>query len=483
MLSNQTIANSVQDKNTSLIKHLRDFGVGPIAGLFISLFTVPVVTRTISPDEFGKSSLFTLTHTIFLFTALLGIDQAFIRYFNVKDINKKRLLYNSLVPPFIVCAILIIGIFLFRTPLSFWLFNQYEVFIIVLLCIFLPLLIINRFAMLIIRMELRGKLYSMLNITAQLINFFCLLFFLLVYEKSFRSVIYGTIFAVFINTAIAVFFTRRSWLLPDFHIDKKLLRLLLQFGLPLLPSTVLFWIMSSFDKIGLKQWSSYEEIGLYAASFKVVSPLTVLQNIFTTAWIPVAYKWYEEKADRGNFEKVHKILLVFLCTGFSLVVVFRKILVMLLGPLYSDSASVMIYLLFSPVMYTLSSAMTIGIDISGKTKYNLYSALVCVCMNIIGNYMLIPHLGAKGAAISTAVSCIAHFFIRVCFSRKLWIKFSMKIVYLDILFLGILVLCAEFFLIKIFEIGIFVLILFFNFTMIKKHINIDTIKNIINNHE
>jgi O-antigen/teichoic acid export membrane protein len=231
--------------------------------------------------------------------------------------------------------------------------------------------------------------------------------------------------------------------------------------------------MSSFDRIGLKQWSSYEEIGLYAASFKLVSLLTIFQSIFTTAWVPVAYKWYEEKTGKEDFEKVHRIVLIILCIGFSLIIIFRKILIMILGPSYGGSVSIMIYLLFGPVMYTLSSAMTIGIDISKKTKYNLYAISICACINIIGNYALIPILGAKGAAISTAISYIIHFFIRIYFSRKVWIKFSIRMVNIDMIFLIALILCVEFGLNKFIEIGVFMLILFVNFLMIRKHTNVN----------
>jgi O-antigen/teichoic acid export membrane protein len=465
-------------KQNLLLKGLWGFGIGPIAGLFISLFTVPVITRLISPEQFGMSSLFTLAYTIFNLVALLGLDQAFVRYFNVEGINRKTLLYNSVILPSLLCAIIIIGIIVFQRQLSFWLFNQYEPLINILLCFFLPLLILNRFSLLIIRMELRGKLYSLLNIVSQSVNFFCLFSFLLLYEKSFRSIIYGTILAEFINTTIVVFFTRKDWHLTDFHLDKILLTQLLQFGLPLVPATVLFWIMSSFDRIGLKQWSTYEQIGLYAASFKIVSLLNIIQNIFTTVWIPVAYKWYEEQMHRKYFEEVHDIVLAFLCVGFSLIVIFRKIFVMMLGEAYSESSDIMVYLLFVPVMYTLSSAMTIGIDMAKKTKYNLYAISVCACINIIGNYVLIPPLGARGAAISTAVSYILFFFLRVYFSGKAWIRFPIKMVSFEIILLIILVLCVEFSLPMFVEIIIALAIIITNFLKIKKHLNVIIVKNI-----
>ena len=47
-----------------LIRKLGQFSVGPIAGALIGLITVPVITYFISPEEYGKSSMFTLAITI-----------------------------------------------------------------------------------------------------------------------------------------------------------------------------------------------------------------------------------------------------------------------------------------------------------------------------------------------------------------------------------------------------------------------------------
>ena len=58
---------------------------------------------------------------------------------------------------------------------------------------------------------------------------------------------------------------------------------------------IISWLLHSFDKIAIRQWSTYEELGLYAAAYKFVSLVAVFQVIFTTSWVPIAYKWFEEK--------------------------------------------------------------------------------------------------------------------------------------------------------------------------------------------
>jgi O-antigen/teichoic acid export membrane protein len=245
----------------------------------------------------------------------------------------------------------------------------------------------------------------------------------------------------------------------------------LQFGLPLVPATTLTWALSSIDKIGLKEWSTLDQLGLYSAAFKVASLLGVLQTIFTTAWIPVAYKWYENNENTNKFTQVNNFVLAIFCIVFCLIVFFRNVIIMILGPEYRHISLTMLYLLFVPFIYTLSSAVTVGIDFKKKTIYNVWAVLISVIVCIIGNYFLIPILGAKGAAISTAYSYIVCFLVRIYFSRKLWYKFPVKNIFIDLFMIMILLLLVETNIPKYSELFIVGIIITVNIIIIKKNIS------------
>jgi O-antigen/teichoic acid export membrane protein len=432
------------------------------------MFTVPFVTRMVSPGELGKSSLFTLTQTLLTFVIFLGLDQSFVRYYNT-GVEKKKLLFNSLILPICVCFIVIIGIIIFNNELSFWLFGQYEPLIIFGLCFLLPLIIIYGFAQQLIRMELRGKLYSILSIIFQLTNFLCLFLLLLFIERSFRMIIFATILSYFINTILVILFTKNVLNVRLNNFNKNLVKDLLHFGLPLVPATLLSWVLNSFDKIGLKKWSSFEELGLYTAAFKIVSLLAIVQAVFTSAWTPVAYRWYENKEDNSNFDKVSVVVLAVMVTGFAFIIIFRDIIMLFLGDEYRSVSLIFIYLLFVPVMYTVSETTALGIGFSKKTKFGLYVSIISVVINIIGNYLLIPDFGARGAAISTCISYLVFFWMRTLFSRNLWYKFDIAKYIINIFLLFILVFIIEIKISRIFEIVITGLIIIMNILFLQKY--------------
>lgn len=421
------------EKKTSLIKQFRDFGIGPVFGMIIGMVTVPVTTRLVSPEEFGKSSLFTLLQTIFNLVILLGFDQSYVRFFNQKEINKKQLLFNCMLFPVCLCALLMLLLIIFRENVSIFMFGQYDALIAFSLVAFLPSLMFYRFAMLTIRMDLRGKLYSFLSVFQQLITFIVLLLFLFLYERTFKSIVLSTIIANIITSIISVLCSKQFFAFKDFIFNKELVKELAKFGLPLLPAGILYWLMNSFDKIGLRTWSSFEELGLYSAAFKIVSLLVVFQNIFSTSWTPIAYKWYEEKVPEKKFEEVGIFVLSVMSILFSSIVIFRNFIMFFLGPDYRNTANIFVFLLFNPALFTILEVTGKGLGFKKKSVYSLIVSIIAASINFIGNYILIPIYGALGAAISTCISYLIFFLAKTLISRKVWFKFSMVKYYVNII--------------------------------------------------
>ena len=84
------------------------------------------------------------------------------------------------------------------------------------------------------------------------------------------------------------------------------------------------------------------------------------------------------------------------------------------------------FLLFTPIMYTISEVTVMGIYFKGKTGWTVIVSLVSGIVNLCLNTILIPKLGAIGAAIATGFSYITFFWIRTILSRCIWFNFPLK---------------------------------------------------------
>lgn len=446
--NNETDSNcsSINKKEITFLTSLRDFGIAPIIGMLISMMTAPITTRMILPVEYGKVSMFTLFESFFLNFALLKLDDAYVRFYNQYKDKHFKLLSHCIVYPLLICVLILLISLFFGKQISVWLFGSSEILLMVGFCVFLPTLVVNRYCMLYFRMRLNGKVFSFLGLFSQILNFLILILLLTTWQRTFRSLIWASISSTIITTLIAFIFVGHiDFSNIELKFEKDINNALFKYALPLIPAGILYFLLSSFDRFGLRMWSSFEELGLYTAAFKIVSLLAIFQTIFSNAYSPLAYKWYEEKVPEYKFERMIKVALIGISVVFCGVVLFRDILFLFLGKEYRNTSKIFVFLLFIPLTTIVAYTTCCGINFSKKTIYNLYITMIAGLVNCIGNYLLIPLRGAEGAAISTCISYSLNFFLAVFVSRRVWFKFSVKeiiIIFALLLGLSISVYCS-----------------------------------------
>src|SRR5688572_13646202 len=87
----------------NLFKKFLTFSYGSVLGLIIGMLTTIISTRMLSPDDFGKASMFLLALNVCMIFVIFGTDQSFVRFF-YEELEEKRggLLYNTIKLPFAI---------------------------------------------------------------------------------------------------------------------------------------------------------------------------------------------------------------------------------------------------------------------------------------------------------------------------------------------------------------------------------------------
>lgn len=408
------------------IKKFLGFSLGPIIGAIIGFITVPITSHLVTADQFGLSNMFTLATNIISLIALVGIDQAFAREYNeVKD--RKKLLFNSLFIPFIATIIIAIILLIFQKQFAQILFDNGEMIKpVILLAIFTPLFIIEKFMLLSLRMQEKALRYSLWNIVSKAFNLVLTVVFLVLYKRNFESIIYASIFSQGIVSFILLFVCRKSFGISKKYIDKKLIKTLTKFGLPLVPANVIGWGLNSMDSIFLRAMTTYTELGYYSVAIKVSNVLTLLQTSFTTFWTPLAFKWKAQNVPKERFTIVNDAVACIMSIVLIGILMFKNIIPVFFGKGYNEIIYIIPFLLFYPIFYTMSETTTLGIYFTKKTFYNIIISIVSLVSNLILNILLIPKIGAIGAAMATGISYLVFFWARTLISRNLWYKFKLN---------------------------------------------------------
>lgn len=413
-----------------LFKKFIEFAIGNGVVLLLGFISSPIITRIISPEELGKSSMFTTFTSLMIVIVMMGIDQAYIRYYYDEDEEVRGgLLGKSLSITIGLNLIVTLVLLLFYKQVSYFIVDNTSFFLIVLILIHTIFSIIGNFAMIHVRMKQKGKLYSSLNVInkASYIIFVGLLF--VVFKDNYLTIIIATILSNIVKMVWAIYSERKDWKSIG-HINniKTTTRDLVTYGMPFIFSMAITWIFQSVDRVSLRIFSSYEEIGLYTGAMTIIALLNNFQGAFTTFWTPVAYeKYYNNPEDTEFFSNINQIVSAGMLLISIGLIATKDIVIGLLGEEYQGAQFIFPFLVLMPIMYTISETTVLGINFKKKTKYHIYIASFSAIFNVVGNLLLVPKLGAKGAAISTGLAYVIFFLSRTYYAGKLYkIKFYMR---------------------------------------------------------
>lgn len=427
--------------NNSLFKKFIEFGIGSILTLILGFISSPIITRMISPEENGKFGMFNTITNLLLVVGMLGLDQAYVRYYyDEEEENRGKLLRNCIKIPLIINLFIGVLIIVFYKPISIYIVQQASFAVTVLLVINLLLSIISRFALLQIRMKQKAKLYSLLNIIMKIANLLFVIAIFFVYKNNYMTLTLAIVLTNALITVLAVTIENKEWTSKSRTQLNTSRKEIIKYGLPLVFSMAVTWIFQSIDRITIKEFSGYEQVGLYNGAMTIIALLNAVQATFTTFWTPVAFEKYSKNPDdKEFFQKINKIVTVGMLVIAIGLISCKDIIVLLLGPKYREAVFIFPYLVFMPIMYTISETTVIGINFKKQPKKHIYVASISALTNLIGNLILVPKFGAAGAAISTGFAYIVFFMLRTHFSKKLYYinynlgKFAISIISIYIL--------------------------------------------------
>lgn len=405
------------DESRKLFNKFISFSIGPVFSAVIGFIAVPITTWLINPEEYGKTSMFLVFQQLSTLVLIGGFDQSFVREYNELN-NKNKLLLNSFIIPFINSIIVFFILTFFYKSISLFLFGEINFYSVLVLASSLIFVTFYRFSTLVIRMEERALIFSVTYIIQNIINltFVIILSYL---NKKYTSLIIANLLSYTISCIIVLYFIRDNWKIKV-NIDYILIKKLFQYGFPLVFASIFMWIMNAMDKIALRVWSNFNELGLYANASKLSSILLIIQQGFATFWAPIAYRWYANNVPKEKYNDITSILQFALLIIFFMTLKLKFILYYILEQSYYPAIDIFPFLLVGPILYTVGETTGLGIAFKRKTIFITLVTLFGSMINIIVNYLLIPKYGALGAVIANSTAFVFLFWGRTIISNYLW---------------------------------------------------------------
>jgi O-antigen/teichoic acid export membrane protein len=397
------------------------YGIGGVLGTLIGVFLTPVLTRVLSPADYGTIDLVSAVTNIVLIFMIVGLDAAMmVHYYETKDPGHQKTILTSafffMVGLSIVFCVIAIP---FSDAISQRLFGSTaQAGILKLNFLTLPFMLFVLASLVVLRLRFRAWHYTAINILKLLLSI-GLTIYLVISVRSgltgyFQAMLIGNVAAAI----LAAIFVRRwlSWRPSVTHLSS-----MLKYGLPLIPAGIADYTLNLLDRFFILHYRNLSEVGLYAVGIKVGSIILLLVNAFQLAWGPYAYSIASQPDAKPFYAKM--LTYYFLLTGSLglMVAVFaREILLIFTAPAFIEAYRVVLPIAFGLILYGAYYIVTVGISITHKTKHAAWTTIVAAALNVGLNFLLIPHFGMIGAAMATMLSYLVFTCLVLLMSQKVY---------------------------------------------------------------
>ena len=111
---------------------------------------------------------------------------------------------------------------------------------------------------------------------------------------------------------------------------------------------------------------------------------------------------------------------------------------------YATAYKPMRDMMFSQIIYGISTITGYGIFFAKKSQYSLFSTVAGATVNLILNFIFIPQYGIVAAAATTLIGYLIMFGISYFFSRKLYpCDYGMKLIGINMVVLYVVSFFAK----------------------------------------
>ena len=390
------------------------FAIGTFGSKLLVLLLVPLYTAALLPEEYGTVDLIAQTANILIPIFSLSAADAALRFgLDTKETDKLKKVY-SLCLGTVACGILVMAtIFPVLSQLKY--LSGFSGILFVYVCTSTLKLLNSTFT----RALEKVKLFALDGILTTLSMLLLNILFLLGFKWGMQGYLWAIILSDLISSVFLFFAAKLYKYITFARPDFSLLKSMLKYSAPLIPTTLLWLITSISDRFIITLYHGEYANGINTVAYKIPTILTTVFTMFSQAWNMSAItenKSQERESFYTNVFSFNQSFMYVISAGILLLI--RPITYIWINPAYHEAY------LYSPVLTVATVFTCFNVFLGSvyiackKTRQSFLTSLAAGIINIILNFALIPSMGILGAAIATFISYFAVFFYRLFDTRR-----------------------------------------------------------------
>ncbi len=400
-------------KYKKLISNTAILGIGTFGSKLLVFFLMPLYTHYLSTAQYSDADLITQTANLLLPLVSAGICEAVFR-FTLDDAYDKKDVFSSGLSAILLGSAVLSLLSPLLSFISY--FGEYTW----LICLYVISSCLHSLCAQFVRAEGKSALFAGQGILGTAITIALNILFLVAFDMGVIGYVLSVVIADILTSLLLLFPFKVYKSISLAAVKKKTVGKMLKFSIPLIPTTVFWWITNVADRYMVKSMIGSDINGLYAAAYKIPSLLILLSGIFIEAWQFSALTERKSPDAVSFFGVVFESFQGVMFMAAAAMISFSRIIPMILfAPSYYEAWRYMPILISATVFSSLVTFMGSVYLVNKKSILSFITAFIGAAVNVILNFILIPtSLGANGAAIATFASYFIVFIIRAINSRS-----------------------------------------------------------------
>lgn len=409
-----------------LLKDTAVYGGTDLLTKAIYFFTFPIVAAVLSPKAFGALELIGTVTALLGLATNCGLNNSVQRYYWDKDVTaavRPAIVTSGLYAQMIFgAAAVVAGLFAIPFVLPWMHVNAWplsEVALVAALAV-MALSQWTQYILDVIRLHLAPWRFVGLAMTSRVVGVGLGLVALVFLELGLDGLLGAQALVLILLMPLGLWMIRKDFRPASF--DFSWLIKLVRFGHPFIYAGLAYWLLGSMDRWMLASMSSVEEVGIYSIAFRFASIVLFISTAFGQAWSPVAIRVRTDHPQQYRSIYGQVLLLLFfvmLVVGGTVALFSGEVISLIMPAEYLPSALPLTILCFGIVLQATQQVSAVGISLENKTHLFARIAWLTAAINFVGNWLLIPPLGAAGAAWATLISYVVLTFSFMYYTQRL----------------------------------------------------------------
>ncbi|ACU91333.1 polysaccharide biosynthesis protein [Desulfomicrobium baculatum DSM 4028] len=394
-----------------LFKSASIYIVTGVANSAIPFILLPILTRVLSPSEYGKIVMFSSAFVVISSIVCLSVHGSVsVKYFDI-NIDHPRYLATSLMVVFPSAMFCIFFIIVFSNPLSRYVGISHWWLIFAALASVAQFIVQLRLLMW--QVSHNAFKYGVFVVSQTVMNLAISLFFVLGLSYGWEGRGVGIVLSMFLFGIVAFLSMQVAGMLRwkfSFMYAKSMLK----FGIPLIPHSVGGLLMSMTDRFAISALIGIEEAGVYAAAMQIGLIVFVVSDACNKSFAPWLFSILSKNDESEKIKIVKYTYFLFFAIPV-LAYFFGKIAPWLLqfvvGSQYQSGSGAVLFIAlgggFGAMYYLVANYVFYAEKTGALACVTLFSGVV----NVVLAMLLVKANGSVGAAQAYMASQIICFFL------------------------------------------------------------------------